>query len=85
MSKGSSDSFALRNHGMKAVLPGEFPENAFSARYMLKDLSYALALAQETQVDAAGAKHASALLEQAIAGGDGDRYWPAIVKVVDKP
>ena len=28
-SKGSADSFALRNHGMKAVLPGEFPERAF--------------------------------------------------------
>jgi 3-hydroxyisobutyrate dehydrogenase-like beta-hydroxyacid dehydrogenase len=84
MTKGSSDSFALRNHGMKAVLPGEFPENAFSARYMLKDLSYALALAEQTGVDAAGAKHAAALLEAAIAAGDGDRYWPAIVKVVDK-
>jgi 3-hydroxyisobutyrate dehydrogenase-like beta-hydroxyacid dehydrogenase len=84
MTKGSSDSFALRNHGMKAVLPGEFPENAFSARYMLKDLSYALALAAETGVDAAGAKHAAALLEAAIEAGDGDRYWPAIVKVIEK-
>lgn len=84
MTKGSSDSFALRNHGMKAVLPGEFPENAFSARYMRKDLSYALALAQETGVAAAGAQHAADLLDAAIAGGDADRYWPAIVKVVDK-
>jgi 3-hydroxyisobutyrate dehydrogenase-like beta-hydroxyacid dehydrogenase len=84
MTKGSSDSFALRNHGMKAVLPGEFPENAFSARYMLKDLGYALALAAETGVDAAGAKHAAALLEAAIEAGDGDRYWPAIVKVIEK-
>jgi len=30
LSKGSADSFALRSHGMKAVLPGEFPERAFS-------------------------------------------------------
>ena len=25
LSKGSADSFALRNHGMKAILPREFP------------------------------------------------------------
>lgn len=84
MTKGSSDSFALRNHGLKSVLPGDFPENAFSARYMLKDLSYALALARETGVAATGAAHAAELLEAAIAGGDGDRYWPALVKVIDK-
>ena len=30
LSKGSADSFALRNHGMKAMLPGVFPERAFS-------------------------------------------------------
>jgi 3-hydroxyisobutyrate dehydrogenase-like beta-hydroxyacid dehydrogenase len=84
MAKGSSDSFALRNHGLKAVLPGDFPENAFSARYMLKDLSYALSLAAETGVDAAGARHAAALMEAAIERGDGDRYWPAIVRVIDK-
>lgn len=84
LSKGSGDSFALRNHGMKAVLPGEFPENAFSARYMLKDLGYALSLAAETGVDAAGAKHAAALLEQLIEQGSGERYWPALVTVIDK-
>jgi 3-hydroxyisobutyrate dehydrogenase len=26
LSKGSADSFALRNHGMKAIVPGNFPE-----------------------------------------------------------
>ena len=29
VSKGSGDSFALRNHGMKAMLPREFPERSF--------------------------------------------------------
>ena len=28
LSKGSADSFALRNHGMKAMLPDQFPERA---------------------------------------------------------
>ena len=45
LSKGSADSFALRNHGMKAIVPGNFPERAFSTEYALKDLSYALELA----------------------------------------
>ena len=45
LSKGSADSFALRNHGMKAIVPGDFPERAFSTEYALKDLSYALELA----------------------------------------
>src|SRR5437899_3135713 len=40
LSKGSADSFALRNHGMKAIVPGHFPERAFSTEYALKDLSY---------------------------------------------
>lgn len=84
LSKGSGDSFALRSHGMKAVLPGEFPVRAFSAHYMLKDLSYALQLAEETGIDAAGAKRAKALVEAAIAAGDGENYWPVIVRQVDK-
>ena len=46
LSKGSADSFALRNHGMKAIVPGNFPERAFSTEYALKDLSYALELAE---------------------------------------
>ena len=56
LSKGSADSFALRNHGLKAVLPGEFPERAFSVEYARKDLAYALQLASETGVDARGAR-----------------------------
>ena len=42
LSKGSRDSFALRNHGMKSMLPGVFPTRAFSTRYARKDLTYAL-------------------------------------------
>ena len=46
LAKGSADSFALRNHGMKALLPESHPERAFPVTYMLKDLDYALALAR---------------------------------------
>ncbi|MDE2580648.1 MAG: NAD(P)-dependent oxidoreductase, partial [Rhodospirillales bacterium] len=33
VAKGSGDSFVLRSHGMKAMLPRVFPERAFSTRY----------------------------------------------------
>jgi 3-hydroxyisobutyrate dehydrogenase-like beta-hydroxyacid dehydrogenase len=78
LSKGSADSFALRNHGMKAVLPGAFPERAFSVQYARKDLSYALQLARETGVDARGARMVDDLYAKAIAAGYGGQYHPVI-------
>lgn len=81
-SKGSADSFALRNHGMKAVLPEVFPERAFSTAYARKDMNYALALAKEAGITAGGARHSHTLLERAIEAGDGDLYWPVISRIV---
>ena len=57
---------------------------AFSAKYAVKDLSYALDLAQETGVDAKGAKLLSEMLEATIDEGLGDAYWPALAALVDK-
>ena len=65
LTKGSADSFALRNHGMKAMLPGVFPERAFSTDYALKDLSYAIQMAEEHGVPALGADVARELMERA--------------------
>jgi 3-hydroxyisobutyrate dehydrogenase len=78
LSKGSADSFVLRNHGMKSLLPQDYPEQAFSVRYAIKDLSYALDLARETGVTARGANALQQLMKEAIARGDGDRYTPVI-------
>jgi 3-hydroxyisobutyrate dehydrogenase-like beta-hydroxyacid dehydrogenase len=82
LGKGSADSFALRNHGMKAMLPGHFPENAFCAEYALKDLLYALELARAGGVGAAGAEVARERLAEAIRRGDGQKYWPVLLDVV---
>lgn len=82
LAKGSADSFALRNHGMKAVLPGDFPERAFSVRYARKDLAYALKLAADTGVDARGARIVDDWYEQAIAQGLGDQYHPVISRLI---
>jgi 3-hydroxyisobutyrate dehydrogenase-like beta-hydroxyacid dehydrogenase len=83
LAKGSADSFALRNHGMKAMLPGLFPERAFSTEYALKDLGYALELAKEAGIAVPGAELAAATLKRAIAAGDGALYWPVISRVVE--
>src|SRR5882724_3792118 len=83
LTKGSADSFALRNHGMKAMLPGVFPERAFSAQYAWKDITYALECAAEAGLELAGAELARACLQQAIARGFGDQYWPVIAKVIE--
>ena len=83
LSKGSADSFALRNHGMKAMLPGAFPEKAFSTEYALKDLRYALELGRETGVTLLGAQTVESVFKDAIAAGHGGAYYPVIAKVVD--
>jgi 3-hydroxyisobutyrate dehydrogenase-like beta-hydroxyacid dehydrogenase len=82
LSKGSADSFALRNHGMKAVLPDDFPLRAFSVSYARKDLTYALRLADQGGVDARGAKVADHWFAQAIADGVQDQYWPVVSRLL---
>jgi 3-hydroxyisobutyrate dehydrogenase-like beta-hydroxyacid dehydrogenase len=84
LSKGSADSFALRNHGMKAIVPGNFPERAFSTEYALKDLSYALELAGDAGIRIRGAELIGAVLQEAIDAGSGGAYFPVIAKHIDR-
>ncbi|MBO9356557.1 NAD-binding protein [Bordetella petrii] len=81
--RGSADSFALRNHGLKAMLPGDFPEKAFSVEYARKDLRYALALAAQTGIDAPGARNVDRWFAAAIEQGQGTRYFPVISRCID--
>jgi len=81
--KSSGDSFALRNHAMKAMLPRDYPEGAFSVRYALKDLAYALDLAAAENVAAKGGELVRERLEQAVAEGHGDRYHPVVREIID--
>jgi 3-hydroxyisobutyrate dehydrogenase-like beta-hydroxyacid dehydrogenase len=82
LAKGSADSFALRNHGMKAMLPDSFPERAFSTEYARKDISYALDLARSVDIKLQGAELADKLLGEAIDAGHGDLYWPVVARVI---
>jgi 3-hydroxyisobutyrate dehydrogenase-like beta-hydroxyacid dehydrogenase len=40
VSKGSGDSYALRNHARKSMLPRQFPEKSFPPEYVLKDKNH---------------------------------------------
>jgi 3-hydroxyisobutyrate dehydrogenase-like beta-hydroxyacid dehydrogenase len=84
MSKGSSDSFALRNHGLKAMVPGVFPADAFPVDYAIKDITLALDLAAQGGVTAQGARTACELLQAASRAGFRSEYWPVVVKVVER-
>ena len=84
LSKGSADSFALRNHGMKAILPREFPSRAFPVNYAKKDLEYALDLAAESGVEADGARNVLRLFTQAIEAGVGEQYFPVVSRVLNR-
>jgi 3-hydroxyisobutyrate dehydrogenase-like beta-hydroxyacid dehydrogenase len=83
LAKGSADSFALRNHGMKAMLPGVFPERAFSTQYARKDITYALELAKTVDIKLEGAELADKLLGESIDAGFGDLYWPVLVRIIE--
>lgn len=83
LAKGSADSFALRNHGMKAIVPQAFPARAFSVEYAQKDLAYALELAADTGVDAEGARRVDRLFDRAIEAGLGDQYHPVVSRLLD--
>jgi 3-hydroxyisobutyrate dehydrogenase-like beta-hydroxyacid dehydrogenase len=83
LSKGSADSFALRNHGMKSVLVQEFPERAFPVDYMLKDMDYVQALAADANFKAVALTYGHELLSNASQLGHHTPYWPIISKLVD--
>jgi len=83
MALGSGDSFALRNHGMKSMLPKIFPERAFSTRYAMKDLSYALEMAEAAGIDVPGAQLTMQRLREAERQGYGEEYHPVVLRVID--
>jgi 3-hydroxyisobutyrate dehydrogenase-like beta-hydroxyacid dehydrogenase len=80
---GSGNSFALQNHGAKAMAPRAFPEKAFPSPYVLKDLGYTLELAEQVGVDPKVGRLAASYYQAAIDAGIGEQYFPAIIKLVD--
>lgn len=84
LAKGSADSFVLRNHGMLSILPDHHPtEGAFPTTYILKDLSYALALAESCGLTLEGATATRRLMEQAKAAGYADEYYTVVSRIIE--
>jgi hypothetical protein len=79
---GSADSFALRNHGMNAMLADEFPERAFSVEYARKDMEYLLDFAEQARAELKGARRLMEALERAAEAGHGKKYFPVLVKTI---
>ncbi|MFC4312607.1 NAD(P)-dependent oxidoreductase [Steroidobacter flavus] len=84
VSKGSGDSFALRNHARKAMLPRQFPDKAFSPEYVLKDISCVLELAEQVGVSAHATQLAQRYYTATATNGWSGRYFPAVIEVVDR-
>ncbi len=84
LSKGSGDSFVLRNHGRKAMLPREFPEKSFPPEYALKDIGYVLELAAQSGLTAHVTELAQRYYRATATQGWAGRYFPAVIEVVDR-
>lgn len=84
VSKGSGDSFVLRNHGRKAMLPRQFPDKSFSPEYVLKDISCVLELAGQMGVAARVTELAQRYYATTVESGFSGRYFPSVIEVVDR-
>ena len=84
VSKGSGDSFVLRNHGRKAMLPRLFPDKSFSPEYVLKDIACVLELAEEVGVAARVTELAQRCYAATAQAGFSGRYFPAVIEVIDR-
>jgi len=84
VSRGSGDSFALRNHGRKSLQPREYPEKSFPPEYVIKDLSYVLELAKQVDVTPHVAELAKRYYTTTVEEGWGGRYFPAVIEVIDQ-
>jgi len=84
VSKGSGDSFVLRNHGRKAMLPRLFPDKSFSPEYVLKDIACVLELAEEVGVAARVTELAQRCYAATAEAGFSGRYFPSVIEVIDR-
>ena len=82
LGQGSADSFALRRHGA-FMTSREYPDDRFSTSYSLKDLDYALGLAEDVGVDAAGAHLVRERFAEVIHRGLGHLYSPVVYELFE--
>jgi 3-hydroxyisobutyrate dehydrogenase-like beta-hydroxyacid dehydrogenase len=83
LTTGSADSFVLRNHGLKSMLPGTHPPQTFPVKYIMKDLGYAIDLAKSCGVKMTGAETTMDLLKRAESMEFGDRYYTILIEALE--
>jgi len=85
LTKGSADSFVLRNHGMKSLLPDTHPtEGAFPTTYIIKDLTYALGLAESSGLVLEQATVTRRLMERTVEAGYAKNYYTAVLRSIER-
>ena len=85
LTKGSADSFVLRNHGLKSLLPDRHPtEGAFPTTYIIKDLGYAIGLADDCGLTLEQASTTRRLMERTKALGFADNYYTAVINAIER-
>lgn len=84
VSKGSGDSFILRNHGIKSMAPRDFPEKSFPPEYVLKDIGYSIELARDMGVDPQVTLLAEKYYQASVENGLGGRYFPAVIELIER-
>jgi len=85
LTKGSADSFVLRNHGLKSLLPDHHPTaGAFPTSYIIKDLSYAIGLAESAGLSLEQAGVTKRLMERTAEAGYTDSYYTAVIRTIEK-
>lgn len=82
VSMGSGDSYALRHHAVKSMLPRVYPEKSFPPEYKVKDLTYLLELSEELCSPLKSMELALAYYRKAIEAGYGGRYFTAVREVI---
>ena len=83
ISEGSGDSFALRNHVGKSVVPGEFAEGRFPLDYALKDLDYYFQLVRDTGSVCMQMSTSRELYYAARNLGFSKEYFPVVAEVIE--
>lgn len=83
LQRGSADSFVMRRHG-SYMTTGAYPDDMFPTDYSLKDIGYALQLAESVGVDAAGARVARDRLQEATDRGWGSLYSPVVYRLFEQ-
>ena len=80
LTKGSADSFVLRNHVKNFVMQGKFEEGVFPVDYIMKDLNLAMLTAEKYHIPQYFGSLAYQTYELARASGNGVSYlgidWP---------